>query len=485
MAGNYEKSIYNHLMDVMARLDTVEKENRQEVSRLNGEISSLKKENHDLREENRLLRDDNARLKSIINNDSSNTSLPPSTDRKGGKPANTYNSREKTGRRAGGQKGHRGTTLTKADIEEKIKNGRCRHEVRSMGDVSSGRYITKYVLDISVVPVITEIRIYADKKGHFTIPPQYRSDVAYGADIKSLAVSLYSEGVMSNDRIAAFLNAASGHELHLSEGSVYSFCRKFSERAGQSILHLEQGLLNQSVVATDATTVTVNGVQEYIRNTSTEETVVYHAMKDKTIDSLKGLPFFAAYSGILVHDHEAALYHFGTGHGECNAHLLRYLKKNTEETGNEWSGKMAELFRRMNRERKELIKAGVSSFQAAAIGGFEREYACLVEEGRKENKATAHPYAKSDEKTLLNRLEKYSRNHLLFLHDFCVPFDDNISERDLRKAKNRQKMAGGFRKDSGHEMYCSILTIIETLKKRKMGMIENIRKLFMGAPAIF
>ena len=64
-------------------------------------------------------------------------------------------------------------------------------------------------------------------------------------------------------------------------------------------------------------------------------------------------------------------------------------------------------------------------------------------------------------------------------------FYDNISERDLRKAKNRQKMAGGFRKDSGHEMYCSILTIIETMKKRKMGLSENIKKLFMGTLASF
>ena len=46
-------------------------------------------------------------------------------------------------------------------------------------------------------------------------------------------------------------------------------------------------------------------------------------------------------------------------------------------------------------------------------------------------------------------------------------------------------MAGGFRKDSGHEMYCSIMSIIETLKKRNMGMVENIKKLFMGTPAIF
>lgn len=82
-------------------------------------------------------------------------------------------------------------------------------------------------------------------------------------------------------------------------------------------------------------------------------------------------------------------------------------------------------------------------------------------------------------------MRKYSHNHLLFLHGFDVLFDNNMPERDLRKVKNRQKMSGGSRKESGHEMYCSILTIIETLKRRKMGMLENIRKLFMGTPAIF
>ena len=102
-----------------------------------------------------------------------------------------------------------------------------------------------------------------------------------------------------------------------------------------------------------------------------------------------------------------------------------------------------------------------------------------------QNKKTKHKYAKKEENALLNRLDAYSHNHLLFLHDFSVFFDDNISERDLRKVKNREKMSGGFRKDSGHEMYCQILTIIETLKKRKMDMMENIRKLFMGTPAIF
>ncbi len=84
MAGNYEKSIYNQLMEVLSRLDAVEKdlsvekvEHKEDFDRLNLKIDSLTKENT-------LLRNDNERLKSIINNDSSNTSLPPSKDQKGG-----------------------------------------------------------------------------------------------------------------------------------------------------------------------------------------------------------------------------------------------------------------------------------------------------------------------------------------------------------------------------------------------------------------
>ena len=72
----------------MARLNHVEKTSAKEIGQLN----------------------DNARLKSILNNDSSNTSNPPSTDQKSRKSANTYNGRKKTGRRAGGQPGHKGYT---------------------------------------------------------------------------------------------------------------------------------------------------------------------------------------------------------------------------------------------------------------------------------------------------------------------------------------------------------------------------------------
>lgn len=105
MTGNYEKSIYNQLMDVMARLDAVEQElhtekteHKEDVDRLNAKIDGLTREKQ-------LLKDDNARLKSILNNDSSNSSRPPFTDQKGRRPANTYNGRRKLVGRSVDRKG--------------------------------------------------------------------------------------------------------------------------------------------------------------------------------------------------------------------------------------------------------------------------------------------------------------------------------------------------------------------------------------------
>jgi transposase len=66
-----------------------------------------------------------------------------------------------------------------------------------------------------------------------------------------------------------------------------------------------------------------------------------------------------------------------------------------------------------------------------------------------------------------------------------MPFENNISERDLRKCKNRQKISGGFRKHDGNEMYCAIMSIVETCKQKEMQVFDNIRNIFEGTPAIF
>ena len=145
---------------------------------------------------------------------------------------------------------------------------------------------------------------------------------------------------------------------------------------------------------------------------------------------------------------------------------------------------MTLLFSAINEERKKRIDAN-SLFTDAEITSYESEYDRIILKGRAENIITSGKYAKQEEKALLNRLGNYKENHLLFVHDFEVGFDNNISERDLRKCKNRQKMVGGFRKTTGNEMYCNIMSVIQTCKRKKMQIFENICMIFNGKLAIF
>jgi transposase len=496
MGRNYEKDIFRQLQELMSRCDDmsqnikdIKKEHKAELKAqeirlkdefaverkaLNDRIDSLECELAYVKTENELLRNDNERMKRILNNDSSNSSNPPSNDHKGNRP-NQYNTRKKQDRKCGGQKGHEGKTLTATEIQECIRDGVFRHKVVEVG-TKKKEYRSKYVLDLEVSPVVTEYRFYSD----VAIPIEQRSSVVYGPTIRTYAVDLYGEGAMSISRISNFLNGI-GKGMKLSIGSIYNFLQDFGRKAEAHIESISKELLNSQVLYTDATVVRCDGKNAYIRNQSTEGAVLYTAMKKKDIDSLREVKVLDEYAGMLVHDHETALYHFGTGHGECNVHLGRYLRKNSEESGNSWSKEMEELFTELNSSRKERMKYAIR-FLKEEIMAYETRFDILLSKGYEENTQTKGKYAKESEKTLLNRLKKYKSNHLLFLRDFKVAYDNNLSERDLRKCKTKQKVSGCFRKQSGNELYCKVMSFIETCKRKHLSVLQSIEKVFMNRP---
>ncbi len=524
--SNYSKGVYDQLEDVMARLSAMEtshKEGQKEIKHLNSivrqqekeieklsdtvkaqaeTIENLEQENASLKKENQLLRDDNDRMKRILNNNSANSSLPPSSDQAkssgekdpndnnddsngngSGKPANQYNGRTASQKKKGGQPGHKGTTLTRADVEQKIKDGVFHHRIRHIGK-KSDKYITRYVPDTEVVVTATEVLIYADKDGKFQVPKEYSSVVTYGSHIRTIVSCLYSEGVVSNDRICSFINSITDDALDMSEGTVYHICSRFSNLCEREREGISSRLHSSPVLCTDATHMTCDGKRTYIRNFSNDSSVLYVAMPTKRLSQMEKIELLKGFTGILEHDHETALYHFGLGHAECNVHPERYLLKNTEETANRWSHHMSMFLKGMNSARKKLIEAGSSHFPTESPARYEARYDEILALGEKEAESTKGRYNRQEERKLLNRLKKYKENHLLFLHNFEVPYSDNMSERDLRKCKNRQKMSGGFRSMAGMAMYCSILSFIETVKRRGKKIFQSIVELHEGRPVL-
>jgi len=104
------------------------------------------------------LKEENAGLRGIMNQNSGNSSKPPSSD--GYKK--THNSRKSTGKKAGGQKGHTGHIPKLYDNPTKIieiKAKRC--ECGGRYQYSDENYSRKQHVDIEIVTNITEYREYA------------------------------------------------------------------------------------------------------------------------------------------------------------------------------------------------------------------------------------------------------------------------------------------------------------------------------------
>ena len=84
---------------------------------------------------------------------------------------------------------------------------------------------------------------------------------------------------------------------------------------------------------------------------------------------------------------------------------------------------------------------------------------------------------------LENRVEYLEKeNHLKFLYDFSVPFDNNLAERDLRNFKIKLKVSGRFNSMEGMKVYSNIRSIIVTFKKQGKNFYEAINNIYKNIP---
>ena len=93
-----------------------------------------------------------------IKKDSTNPSKPSSTDNIYKKKIHIVSSRKKGGKN-GGQWNHKGTTFSKEEVEKLIedrKNRNIEYKIKHIGNKKSGKYKSKYIIDVKVVTVITE-----------------------------------------------------------------------------------------------------------------------------------------------------------------------------------------------------------------------------------------------------------------------------------------------------------------------------------------
>jgi len=415
------------------------------------------------------LTDEVDRLKKQINSNSSNSSLPPSK----GQKTNIFNSREKSGKKSGGQPGHKGFHLSKSDIENKIAHGLVRHEIINHG--IGENFVSKFTIDINVEVIATEHRFFSN------IPNEFRPDVQYGDSIKTLSTMLVGRGIVASNRITELTASLTDGTIKLSDGSIYNWLAEFNNKAQRDIANIKTNLLNNPLLQVDETAARCEGKNMHARNYSTNSHVLYTLNQTKGKQAIKDDDILPRFTGAMMHDHNTINYNYGTRHSECNVHLIRYLKANFENTKNEWANDLANLLLASNTTRKIAIEKGFKCFTQYLLDRYQKRFDEILSTGFAANLNTKSRYFKKEELKLLRRLQKYKLNHLLFLEDFTIPFDNNLSERDLRTFKTKSKVSGCFRSLTGGRHFATLLSIIKTAIKQNQSPFHAVRNIFANA----
>ena len=141
---------------------------------------------------------------------------------------------------------------------------------------------------------------------------------------------------------------------------------------------------------------------------------------------------------------------------------------------------MIEFLLALKHSKETAIGFGANSFEQADMDRYRERYDEIIKSGFEVLKAAKSRFYQKEEKKLLNRLKKYRDNHLLFAVNFAVPFDNNLSERDLRMVKTKGKVSGCFRSLDGAKTFANLMSIIKTAIKQNVSPHIAVRSVFCG-----
>ena len=468
-----------------------EKELTQQVERLTEMVKALVQELNEAKTEI-------AELKERLNKNSQNSSKPPSTD--GYKKPAPKSLRKASGKKQGGQDGHKGHNL-KVDIEpsktiqymptactgcpryEECRGHACVAETRRVADACVKIDVTAHqVLEIDC-PVCSE-----SLRGRF--PENIKAAIQYGENLQSLVVAFSTVGAVSANRIHELFGNIFG--IPLSTGTIANMVRHCAENLAEIDEQLKCAVAGLDVAHFDETGTRVDNKLNWVHVASNQFlTYLYLSEKRGKLGMEEGA-VLPAFHGIAVHDCWASYWSYGSAHAICCAHLLRELNGILDNHPEQsWAKSFKKLLLDMKKAKDNAVFEGHDALDLDDIARFLKRYSRILRKGYQQNPLPEKDPGKRGRqkrgkiRSLIDRLKERKEAVCLFIKDFTVPFDNNQAERDLRMVKVKTKVSGCFRTPDGARYFLRIMSYVGTARKQGIRPFEAILKAVSGKPQIF
>lgn len=451
---------------------TIEGNIYEMMGQLMAKIDQLTRENSILQAKVKNLTERLAKYETPKN--SSNSSKPPSSDFPG--PKKTQSLRGASGRKPGGQPGHKGNTLKMVetpDVVQEIKPKcctACGHDFESSEFVPSGQ---RQVIDIPPIrPIVTEYRVFKAvcNCGHETLaeyPANVEAPVSYGANVQSMVAYLSARQYIPVERITEFF--ASVLNLKISSGGVCYLLEKSRRKSAPHYEYIRQFVLGSPIVGADETGVNINGKNHWAWVFQTTLATFLGIHKSRGMKAINEIMPEGFGDAVLVTDCWASYFNgLAVLHQLCTAHLMRELIYFGQlYPQNNWSGRLLSLIQNAIELRK------LAQLTPIKITEIKRTFSLLLEE------PVDHEF--KELVTFQKRMVKYAAHVFYFLDNPEVPPDNNGSERALRNFKVKQKVSGLFRSTIGADIFATLRSVIDTAIKQGQNPYKLLCEISMLA----
>lgn len=420
-------------------------------------------------------------LKARLNQNSQNSNRPPSGDGfRQTKPAFSKKKRKK-----GGQTGHLGKTLKRAETPDLVIDCEPFECVCGESDWTEKVEITDtrqvFELPEPCLEVIEYRRIKrickcgASAVGKF--PESVAGPVQYGMRVQGMAALLSVHGCLSFGKIRQLFTDLYGFELNTA--TAQKMVQRTSGMMPMEAIKAE--ITKSEVVHFDETGIKENGELKWLHTASTEKLTYQFVHQKRGKEAMKAeKSVLSGFKGIGVHDCWGSYFGFDQmKHAICNAHILRELTGIIENSESKWGLKMKELLLEMY-EKSNFGKGIIKE-----MGEYKLKYERILSEAENEEPPPEKVNARgklqrTKGRNLLERLKKHKESVLLFAVEKEVPFTNNQAERDIRPTKVKQKTSGGFRAENGSESYSRIHSFISTLRKQSRQVFQELLSAISG-----
>jgi transposase len=434
-------------------------------------------------------------LEQRLKQDSHNSHKPPSSDGLAKKPA-PRSQRTVSGKRAGAQPGHRGQTRALSDTPDQIiahSPPHCAQCQSVLTTIPAESYERRQVLELPPLKCqVIEHRAerktcpHCQTRTQAPFPTTVSQPVQYGEHCKAVLVYLQSYQLLPYDRTCELFHDL--FELTPAAGTLEQALVTCHTALAPVEAQIRATLVQEAVAHFDETGIRIGGQTHWLHSASTPTLTFYAHHRKRGRVAMEAISPLTQCSGIAVHDALAAYLSYPCTHALCNAHLLRELTALSEQ-GQGWATDLRGLLLDSKQAVTHAQTQGLRAVSEPERQAFEQRYTQALSTGQQANPPAPPTGQRGRTKqsvayNLLKRLTTYREAVLRFLHDFRVPFDNNLAERDLRMVKLRQKISGCFRSTDGASIFCRLRGYVSTLRKQGLPILPALRSAIAGQPLV-